>query len=88
MSKAQSAIRRAAQGVAAFLSRTPQRKWTAVGAALGLGTGLIVVPPLGIAAYGGAIAGSWLVVLVVMAFGALIGNRAGVEVERRRDKSQ
>lgn len=69
-----------------FITKTPQRKWTAVGVAVGLGLALIAVPPLGIAAFGGAVAGWWLVVLVVTIFGALIGNRAGVEVERRREK--
>lgn len=70
----------------AYVTKTPERKWTAAGIGLGFGIALIFVPPLGIAAFGGAIAGWWIVVLVVTAFGALIGNRAGIEAERRRVK--
>ena len=67
----------------AYTTRTPQRKWTSAGIALGFGVALIAVPPLGIAAFGTAIAGWWLVALVVTAFGAFAGNRVGVEFERR-----
>lgn len=68
----------------AYVTKTPERKWTAAGIGLGFGVALIFVPPLGIAAFGGAIAGWWIVVLVVTVFGAFAGNRAGIEVERRQ----
>jgi hypothetical protein len=45
---------------------------------------LILVPPLGIAAFGGAVAGWWIVVAIVTLFGGMAGNRWGVELERRR----
>lgn len=71
---------------AAYITKTPERKWTAVGVALGFGIALIFVPSLGIAAFGTAFAGWWLVVGVVTVFGALLGNRAGIEIQRRRGK--
>lgn len=70
----------------AFATKTPERKWTAVGLALGFGFALILVPPLGIAVFGTAFAGWWLAVAIVTAFGALVGNRAGIEVQRRNKK--
>jgi len=80
-----AALYRRASG---FVTKTAQRKWSAVGASLGLGLGLIFAPSIGIAAFGGAIAGRWIVVAVITVFGALIGNRLGVEVERRRDQGR
>ena len=68
----------------AYITKTPERKWTAAGIGLGFGVALIFVPPLGIAAFGGAIAGWWIVVGVVTLIGAFAGNRAGIEVERRQ----
>ncbi|KRA96531.1 hypothetical protein ASD83_15610 [Devosia sp. Root685] len=68
----------------AYITKTPERKWTAAGIGLGFGVALIFVPPLGIAAFGGAIAGWWIVVGVVTVIGAFAGNRAGIEVERRQ----
>lgn len=70
----------------AYVTGTPERKWTAAGIGLAFGVALIVVPPLGIAAFGGAIAGWWIVVAVVTLFGGMAGNRVGVEIERRRSK--
>ena len=64
----------------AYVTKTPERKWTAAGVGLGFG----LVPPLGIAAFGGANAGWWIVVGVVTVIGAFAGNRAGIEVERRQ----
>lgn len=69
-----------------YVTKTPERKWTAAGIGLGFGAALIFVPPLGIAAFGTAIAGWWIVAGVVTAFGAFAGNRAGIEMERRRAK--
>lgn len=68
----------------AYVTKTPERKWTAAGVGLGFGVALIFVPPLGIAAFGGAIAGWWIVVGIVTVIGAFAGNRAGIEVERRQ----
>lgn len=68
----------------AYVIKTPERKWTVAGIGLAFGLALIFVPPLGIAAFGGAIAGWWIVVGLVTMFGAFIGNRAGIEVERRQ----
>jgi hypothetical protein len=51
---------------------------------LGFGVALIFVPNLGITAFGGAIAGWWIVVGVVTVIGAFAGNRAGIEVELRQ----
>lgn len=69
---------------AGYVTKTPERKWTAVGVALGFGGALILVPPLGIAMFGTAFAGWWLVVGIVTALGALLGNRVGIEVQRRK----
>lgn len=70
----------------AFVTRTPERKWTAAGIGLAFGVALILVPPLGIAAFGGAVAGWWIVVGIVTLIGGMAGNRWGVELERRRSK--
>lgn len=72
----------------AYITKTPERKWTAAGIGLGFGAALVFVPPLGIAAFGGAIAGWWIVVLVVTVIGAFAGNRAGIEVERRQARQE
>lgn len=72
----------------AYVTKTPERKWTAVGIGLGFGVALVFVPPLGIAAFGGAIAGWWIVVGVVTVIGAFVGNRAGIEVERRQARRE
>lgn len=78
--------RRLWRASAAYITKTPQRKWTAAGVGLGFGVALILVPPLGIAAFGGALAGWWIVVAIVTVFGGMAGNRWGVELERRRSK--
>lgn len=70
----------------AFVTKTSERKWTAAGIGLAFGVALILVPPLGIAAFGGAVAGWWVVVAVVTVFGGMAGNRWGIELERRRSK--
>ncbi|CAN7570474.1 hypothetical protein LJR016_004164 [Devosia sp. LjRoot16] len=70
----------------AYVTKTPERKWTAAGVGLGFGVALILVPPLGIAAFGGAMAGWWIVVTIVTLFGGMAGNRWGVQLERRRSK--
>lgn len=77
----------------AFIGRTPERKWTAVGISLALGLSLIFMPGFGIAVFGGAFSAWGFGVAIVTLFGALVGNRAGVEVQRRRqseshDKAQ
>lgn len=70
----------------AYVTKTSERKWTAAGIGIAFGLALIAVPPLGIAAFGTAIAGWWLVVAVVTIFGGLAGNRLGIELERRRSR--
>lgn len=75
--------------VRAYVLKTPERKWTAAGVGLAFVVACIFAPPIGIAAFGGAIAGWWIVVAMVTLFGAFAGNRMGIEMERRqvrRDK--
>lgn len=74
------------RAAAAYVTKTRERKWTAAGIGLAFGVALILVPPLGIAAFGGAVAGWWIVVAIVTLFGGMAGNRWGVELERRRSK--
>ena len=83
--------RRLGTGVWASITKTTERKWTVAGIGLTFVAALIFVPPLGIAAFGTAIAGWWIVVAVMTVFGAFAGNRMGIEVERRqamRDKRE
>jgi cobalamin synthase len=74
------------QAAGAYVTKTSERKWTAAGVGIALGLALIAVPPLGIAAFGTAIAGWWIVVAVVTIFGGMAGNRLGIELERRRSR--
>ncbi|RST87522.1 hypothetical protein EJC49_04675 [Aquibium carbonis] len=74
------------RGLAAYVTKTPERKYTAAGIGLGFGMALIFVPPLGIVAFGAAITGWGIVVAIVTLFGGMVGNRWGVELERRRAK--
>jgi len=71
-----------------YVTKTTERKWTTAGVGIGLGLAFILVPPLGIAAFGGAIAGWWIVVLVVALFGGFAGNRWGIELERRKARAK
>lgn len=68
-----------------YVMKTPERRWTAGGAVLATVVGSILVPPMGIVALGGGIAGWWIVVVMLTLFGVLIGNRVGIEVGRRQD---
>jgi threonine/homoserine efflux transporter RhtA len=72
----------------AYVTKTTERKWTTAGIGLGLGVAFILVPPLGIAAFGGAIAGWWIVVIIVAVFGGFAGNRWGIELERRKARAK
>ncbi|GAA0596512.1 hypothetical protein GCM10008943_09550 [Paenochrobactrum glaciei] len=76
--------RRLGRTVWAYVSKTPERKWTATGIGIAFVASIIFVPPIGIAAFGGAIAGWWIVVAVVTVIGAFAGNRVGIEMERRQ----
>ncbi|WP_170848382.1 hypothetical protein [Devosia sp. YR412] len=67
-----------------YIGKTSERKWTAVGIALAFGMALIFMPGFGIAVFGGAFSAWGLGVVVITIFGGLVGNRAGLEVERRR----
>ena len=71
-----------------YLGKTPERKWTAAGIALAFGLSLIFMPGFGIAAFGGAISAWGFGIFVFTIFGALVGNRAGIEVQKRRSMSQ
>lgn len=67
-----------------YVMKTSERKWTVAGIGFAFLVACIFVPPLGIAAFGTAIAGWWIVVAVVTVLGAFAGNRMGIEVERRQ----
>lgn len=64
-----------------YLLSTPQRKWTTYGVAAAFVLSVVLMPPIGIAVFGGAFAAWWLAVGVVTVIGALIGNRVGVHAE-------
>lgn len=67
-----------------YIGKTPERKWTAAGFALAFGIALTITPGFGIAVFGGAFSAWGLGVAVITVFGALVGNRAGVELEKRK----
>ncbi len=61
----------------AWATARPVRSLTAAGLAIGV-IAAILVPPMGLALWGGAHAISWIVALVVVPLGALIGNWIGL----------
>lgn len=69
-----------------YVMASPERKWTVWGIAIAFGISVVAVPPLGIAAFGTAIAGWWLVALVLTIVGGFAGNRWGIQVDRNRAK--
>lgn len=67
---------------------TPQQRWTTSFTLGGLVLASMLMPPFGVAVFGGAFAGWGPAVLLVAVFGGLMGNRIGVglekaEIERR-----
>lgn len=76
--------RRTWRATLAYVTKSTERKWTAAGAGLGVGAALILVPPLGLAARGGAISGRGIIALFVVMFCILAGNRLGIAFDRRK----
>jgi integral membrane sensor domain MASE1 len=66
-----------------YLLSTPQRRWTTYGICAAFILATVLMPPFGIAVFGGAFAGWWLAVGIATVFGALVGNRIGVAVEQK-----
>ena len=62
---------------------TPQRRWTTGFVVAGFALATVVRPAFGIAVFGTAFAGWWLAVLILTLVSGLLGNRIGVERERR-----
>lgn len=61
---------------------TTQQKWTTSFIIGGLSLATLIMPGLGIAAFGTAFAGWWLAVFVTTVFFGLVGNRVGVGREK------
>lgn len=78
------AMRKAAQR---YLLSTPQRRWTTYGVLAAFALSCVLMPPMGLAVFGGAFAAWWLAVAVVTFIGALIGNRVGVHSELKAKQS-
>lgn len=89
-------MKRTASGIAADVGRaaakatlgTSKRRWTSLGAAAGAGASLSL-PAMGLAAFGGAIALWWGVLLLLLVLlGALIGNWFGLARENDKLRKQ
>lgn len=65
-----------------FAWRTAQRRWTAIGVAVALFLTTAFIPSLGIAIFGTAFAGWWIVLGVMALLGGLAGNRVGIGREK------
>ncbi|TAY75186.1 hypothetical protein [Rhizobium ruizarguesonis] len=65
-----------------FAWRTSQRRWTTVGVAVALFLTTAFIPNLGIAVFGTAFAGWWIVLGVMALLGGLAGNRVGIGREK------
>jgi len=65
-----------------FAWRTAQRRWTTIGLAIGLILTTAFVPSLGIAIFGTAFAGWWVVLGVMTLLGGLVGKRVGIGREK------
>ena len=61
---------------------TPQQRWTTGFAIGGLALASLVMPPFGVAVFGGAFAGWGLAVVLVAVFCGLVGNRIGIGREK------
>ncbi|OEO28106.1 hypothetical protein VW23_000490 [Devosia insulae DS-56] len=61
---------------------TPQQRWTTGFAIGGLVLASLVMPPFGVAVFGGAFAGWGLAVVLVAVFSGLVGNRIGIGREK------
>lgn len=64
-----------------YLLSTPQRKWTTYGVVAAFVPASVLMPPFGIAVFGGAFAGWWVAVGIFTLIGGLAGNRWGVHAE-------
>ncbi|TBG15989.1 hypothetical protein [Rhizobium leguminosarum] len=61
---------------------TTQQKWTTSFVVVGLLVASAVMPTFGIAVFGTAFAGWWLAVSLLTVFFGLLGNRAGIGLEK------
>lgn len=71
---------------------TRQQKWVTAGVILGIIIGSGIVPSFGLAAFGTAIAGWWLAVVMIALFGGFMGHYLNLRSElaklKRRVKNQ
>ncbi|OBY05976.1 hypothetical protein BAE36_17390 [Rhizobium leguminosarum bv. trifolii] len=65
-----------------FAWRTAQRRWTTIGVGAALILTSAFIPNLGIAIFGTAFAGWWVVLGVMALLGGLAGNRVGIGREK------
>ncbi|AIC28136.1 hypothetical protein IE4771_CH03042 [Rhizobium etli bv. mimosae str. IE4771] len=65
-----------------FAWRTAQRRWTTIRVAVALILTTAFIPSLGIAIFGTAFAGWWVVLGVMALLGGLAGNRVGIGREK------